>query len=536
VAHGGTWTIGSFLQPDSLIPFSGSNFVNNDIDQALYLPLFYSDGFGAIHSGAASVVPTVGNGGISADAKTWIFHLRPHLVWSDGQPYDALDVAFTLKLWINLQFNPGGYLFARNFFSSADVSADHLSITIHLKRGFATFLSYWVDGGSAPLPAHHFGSMAPGQILKSPDLLNPQVTSGPFLMAESVPGSHFTLMRNPRYYQASQGLPYLDKVIFRILAQNAINQELQEGSVDSTSVESLDVTQMKVYKGLHKYALVTPPTSTFFDALFFNFHNTVLASNLEVRQAIAMAIDYPSLIQSVNTLDQYEGANQQCTDHSAFYHPGFDPTANCPIFNPAVANQLLDDHGWVRGPDGVRTKGGQRLEFEYSLPINPDNSARLALEPIVQHNLQAIGIKLDIQNYPEDFFFSTFLPGGNASPPTGAQAGRFDIAEYAGNNYWDPDDSGMLGCVPPFGTNVESYCNPALDALYTQELETADAGQRQLIFEKIHEIYLTDFPLVVLFGENDTYLVRKGTHNFQPSPESITDENIAQWWCDNGKC
>jgi serine/threonine protein kinase len=93
--HGGTWTIGTIVQPDSLIPFSGNNnnSVDFDVDQALYLPLFYSDGFGVYHPGAASVVPTVGNGGISADAKTWIFHMRPHLVWSDGAPYDARDVA-----------------------------------------------------------------------------------------------------------------------------------------------------------------------------------------------------------------------------------------------------------------------------------------------------------------------------------------------------------------------------------------------------------------------------------------------------------
>ena len=65
------------------------------IDQALYLPLFYGDAQGVIHPGAATEVPTMQNGGISADATTWTFHLRPHLVWSDGQPYDARDVDFT---------------------------------------------------------------------------------------------------------------------------------------------------------------------------------------------------------------------------------------------------------------------------------------------------------------------------------------------------------------------------------------------------------------------------------------------------------
>jgi peptide/nickel transport system substrate-binding protein len=533
--RGGTWTIGTTTQPDSLIPFSANSNVEWDFDQALYLPLFYSDGFGTYHPGAASVVPTVQNGGISADAKTWTFHMRPHLMWSDGAPYDARDVAFTLQLGLNPQFNPS-YAFAGYYIGSTDVSADHLSITIHLKHSFAPFLAYWMDGFQAPLPAHHFGSIPPGQVLKSPDLLNPQVTSGPFMMAESAPGDHYTLVRNPRYYLTSKGLPYLDKVVFRILSQDVLNADLQAGTIDSITQGSLDRAHLRDYQRLHKYTLVTPPTSALVEMLFFNFHNTVLASHLEVRQAITMAIDYQALIDYENTL--IPGAfNQQCTDHSAFYHPGFDPSAPCPIFNPVTANQLLSDHGWVKGSDGVRTKGGQRLEFEFSAPIEPYFVDRLALEAIIQRDLQTVGIKIDIQNYSEITPFVTLLTGGNASPPTGAVAGRYDIAEVSNFYNWDPDDSTLLGCLPNgTGSNFDFYCNPALDALYQQELATPDPGARQNLFEQIHLIYYTDIPVIFLFDEVDLYMARKGTHNFQPSPEFITDENIAQWWCDGGKC
>jgi serine/threonine protein kinase len=93
--RGGTWTIGSTYQPVSLIDRNAQQSVSEEIDEALYLPLFYSDAFGVIHPGAASVVPTVHNGGINADATIWTFHLRPGLVWSDEQAYDARDVDFT---------------------------------------------------------------------------------------------------------------------------------------------------------------------------------------------------------------------------------------------------------------------------------------------------------------------------------------------------------------------------------------------------------------------------------------------------------
>src|SRR6266480_6653770 len=192
--RGGTWTDGLIRDPDSLIPNGTAYtlFITGLVDQALYLPLFHGDAQGVIHPGAASEIPTVQNRGISADATAWTFHLRPGLVWSDGQPYDARDVDYSWKLWLNPKFgafNTQGL----DLITSADVSPDNLSITFHLTRAFAPFLSLWVDGGFAPLPAHHFSRMAPEAIKKSPDNLNPQVTSGPFMMAERVPGDHYTL-------------------------------------------------------------------------------------------------------------------------------------------------------------------------------------------------------------------------------------------------------------------------------------------------------------------------------------------------------
>ena len=102
--QGGTWTDDEVDQPDSLIPNGSAQAVAWEIDQALYLPLFYGDAQGVFHAGAANTVPTVQNGGVSADATIWTFHLRPHLVWSDGQSYDARDVDYSWRLWLNPAF------------------------------------------------------------------------------------------------------------------------------------------------------------------------------------------------------------------------------------------------------------------------------------------------------------------------------------------------------------------------------------------------------------------------------------------------
>jgi ABC-type transport system substrate-binding protein/serine/threonine protein kinase len=526
--RGGTWTTDFWFEPKSLIPDT-SNFPGEVMaQQALYLPLFYSDAHGGLHPGAATTIPTVHNGGINADATIWTFHLRPHLLWSDGQPYDARDVAFTWNLKLNPSFpaNIVGQIPA----SSSEVSPDHLSITFHFKQPFVPFLALWVDGASAPLPAHHFSQVAPQAILKSADLLNPQVVSGPFMMAESVPGDHYTLVRNPNYYRASEGLPYLDKVIIRIAKRTAADvlKDLQAGSIDSYddyNVQNVS-TNPQAFQQFTHYTLVTPPTSAAFLGLFFNLANTVLATHREVRQAMAMAIDHQALIATV----VHGFAEPICSDHGSFYHPGYDPYTNCPPADPAATNKLLDDNGWVKGEDGVRTKGQQRLEF--MLSTDDERPVRLANEVLVQHELSAIGIKLDIQNYDGATVLDSLL-SAPASPPSGAVAGRDDITEFSSQGWgYDPDDSGLFSCAPQW----PRYCNPALDALYQQEQETADPGLRQQIFSQIHHIYLTDVPFIPLYFPLDVAVVRKGTHNYQPSPLVGETVNIWEWWCDNGKC
>ena len=232
--------------------------------------------------------------------------------------------------------------------------------------------------------------------------------------------------------------------MFRVASQDRILKNLQAGTI--TSPYFLDVSKTQAYQRLTHYTLVTPPTSAGFEALYFNFHNTVLASHLEVRQAMAMAIDHQALINET----RHGFASPLCTDHGSAMYPAYDPVFPCPVFDLAVANKLLDANGWVKGPDGVRVRGNERLEFNYSTSLTL-NSWRPDVEAIVQSSMRMIGIELDIENYPYPTFFGRFLLDGKASPPTGAVAGRYDIAEFYNSWFYDPDDSPSFACnqIPP---------------------------------------------------------------------------------------
>jgi peptide/nickel transport system substrate-binding protein len=529
---GGTWIDDLFEEPNSLITNASSETFSSMVDQTIYTPLFYGDSNGILHPGLAAVIPTVANGGASADYKTWKFTLRSGLKWSDGQPLDARDVDFTWKLWVNPKFTPNSTI-GFNLITSTDISADNLSITFHLKTGYGPFVQIWSDGLNSPLPAHHFQSIAPDKMLTTSDNLNPSVASGPFMMSESKPGDHYTVVRNPQYYQAAQGFPYLNSIVFRIVTnQDTILKDLQAGTIDSAWF--LDVTKTIAYQALSNYKLTSNPKSTNFEAIYLNFRNPILGSDAAVRMAMAMAIDHNALIDTARR----GFASPLCTDHPAGIIPGYQADAACPKFDVAAANALLDKDGWSPLVAGkARTKGSQVLSFEYSTTAN--NLWRADDELILQQNFAAIGIQLNIQNYPASTFFGPFLLKNTSSPATGAQSGRYDLAEFENSWTYDGDDSTILATnqIPPLGFNVSYYSNPTLDALFPQEQAQGDPTARQQIFNQEHAIYLKDFPFITLYAPVDLAMHKVVGHNYNPGPEGSSETiNNWQWWCDGGTC
>lgn len=525
---GGTWIDDLFEEPDSFISNGVSETFADLVDQTIWAPLFVGDTNGHIQLGLVREMPTVQNGDVSADAKTWTFKLRPGLKWSDGQPLDARDVDYTWRLWDNklpgqnpkAQFTPAsttGY----NLIQSADISSDNLTITFHLSRAYAPFLSLWTDGLAAPMPAHVLSKISPDKILSSSENLKPSVASGPFMMTESVPGDHFTVVRNPMYYRASEGLPYLDKIVFQIRAnQDTILKDLQAGSIDSAWF--LDVSKTIAYQRLTDYKLVSNPNASNFEAIYFNFQDPILGKDLGVRKAIAMTINHQNLIDGARRGQ----AAPLCTDHGKAYVPGYQQDVQCTPYDPAGAAKLLDSEGWAMGNDGYRHKGGQTLDFQYSTTAN--NVWRTDDQVIIQSELKGIGIKIDIQNYPAGTFFGPIL-----------QDGKFQIAEFENSWTYDADDESLMGCdqFPPTGSNFGRYCNQQLQQLFVQEESTFDNNARQQAFNQIHQIYLTDFPFITLYSPTDIAMVKNGANGYMPGPEGASETvNVWNWWCSGGKC
>src|SRR5262249_29404549 len=157
-----------------------------------------------------------------------------------------------------------------------------------------------------------FGSLNPADVPKSPESFKPTVTSGPFKVTDRKQGASITVERNPNYYQAAQGLPHLDKVVFQVLPdQSTILTALQSHSIQTSWF--LDVTKLDAYKAIQGYPTTFDQHPAGYELLVFNLATSTghILEDLNVRKALGMSFNADDLISQI-----YKGsAVRTCDDH-----------------------------------------------------------------------------------------------------------------------------------------------------------------------------------------------------------------------------
>jgi peptide/nickel transport system substrate-binding protein len=186
----------------------------------------------------------------SPDHLTWTFHLRKGLHWSDGHPFSAADVLFTMQI-VNDRRIPSGAQDALGGFQWSQT--DDLTVVAKLPRVYVSFLRQ-LDAGTLPIVAKHKWEniYRQGKFQEAmPVSMNPNdfVSMGPFTFKELKPSQHFTLRRNPYYWKKDrdgQRLPYLDEITFlTIPTQDQIYLKIQAGEIDTFySIRPEDVERL----------------------------------------------------------------------------------------------------------------------------------------------------------------------------------------------------------------------------------------------------------------------------------------------------
>ena len=189
----------------------------------------------------------------SDDSLTWTFHLRNGLKWSDGYPFNADDVIFTMQI-VN---DPNVKTSAQDALLGGKIAWTKLDdYTVQAKLPeFLVSLLRVLDGPTVPMiPKHKWEDVyKQGKFKEAMQVsMDPKdyVTLGAFTLKSYNPGQNFTIRRNPHYWKVDnigQRLPYLDEITFFMLPnQDQIFLKVQNGEIDTFySVRPEDVESLQ---------------------------------------------------------------------------------------------------------------------------------------------------------------------------------------------------------------------------------------------------------------------------------------------------
>ncbi len=305
---------------------------------------------------------------LSDDRLVWTVTLRPGVVFSDGTPLTAEDVAFTF----NEAASAGGAL-DLTVMEKAE-AVDDLTVRIELKRPWVTFSENFYSLGIVPSDSYGQGYAR-----------NP-VGSGPYRLVSWTEGEQLIVEANPDYYGPKS--PF-ERLTFVFTGEDAGLAAARAGQVDMVSVPALMADDM--IDGFKRLQVMSVDNR----GLTFPMQapgevnaqgeavGNAVTSDPAIRRAINLGVDREQLVEVVL---------------NGFGRPAAGPADGMPWSNadaavtyaPDEARAMLDAAGWLVGDDGFRAKDGVKAGFKIYYPAS--DAVRQALTVVVAEQLKALGI------------------------------------------------------------------------------------------------------------------------------------------------
>jgi peptide/nickel transport system substrate-binding protein len=499
--------VGLSQEPTVFNPLMPHIEVDDGVIFSVFDALFRIDPQGVIVPNLAVEVPTQDNGGISADGLQWRVKLRDDVLWHDGTPFTAEDVKFTLELIVNPDFRAWrttGHSLVRDI-----TVVSPTELTWRMEEAFAPYLTFLTET-----------FIVPKHILETATDLNENafnqapVGTGAFKWGQRLAGDRLELVANPDYF--GEG-PHIEQVIFKYIPDTTVlYTQFKSGDIDLVGSIAADN-----YAEASTLAdrVVTLVSKSSMESFYLNVERPQF-KDAAVREALYAAIDKHSIIEGL-----YYGVpvptETFMPQHSFYYNPAL-PVQE---FNLERAAQILDEAGWLPGPDGIRAKDGVRLAFANSTTAG--NHLREQAQQFIQQTLGEIGIEMSIANLPPAVMWGEFW-----------QQSQFDSV-LVGSNYIigaDPDTTNRLHSASIVakggrGSNNAQYSNPEVDALLEEGARTFDPEARRAIYFKVQEIVRRELPLLPLYADTNVYGHKAGLQGFVANSNTRTESwNAAAWY------
>ncbi len=449
---------------------------------------------------------------ISSDQKTYTFHLRNGIKFSDGTPITATDF---VKSWQRfgdpktgspqnnmLEIVVNGAQIAKGQLppSSLGISAPNQdTVVVKLTRPSESFL--YLIGGSPGF------QVVPTKVIaaKGTAWTEPQniVTSGAYKITEHVVNGYITAEKNPFYY--AESTVKIPQVKYLAIADpNAEFNQYQANNVDITN--SIPTDRYKEIKAAYPKELYTVQQ----DAIYFydfNMMRPELKNNLKLRQALTMAVDRKILTQDI--------LGQGQTELYSYVAPT--------VSNGKYANVKYEWANWTREKQIAEAKNlyaeagyGPDHPLTLEISYNTLDSHKKIAVAIASMWKETLGVNVIAANME----WKTFI--------LARQKGNYQVARdgwVAGKNITDYTDFMFLCNAPQNNTH---YCNPAYDELIRDANYTLDPVQKQKIYSQAIMLSMNDYPIIPLYQYTYSRLIKPYVKGYAPK-DNHGDDVMSKW-------
>jgi peptide/nickel transport system substrate-binding protein len=451
---------------------------------------------------------------VSSDGRVYTLELRHGIYFSDGHPFNADDVIFSFKVYLDEKIgSPQRDLLK---VGGQPINVRKLSpyrVAFELAQPYAAAERLFDSVSILPRHllerAYEKGELAQAWSLStSPDAI---AGLGPFRVKQYSAGQRLVLERNPFYWKADpekNRLPYLDDVVFvPVTTEDAEAIRFEAGDldvIDNINPENYAILE-KGHAAKH-YRLDDLGPGMEYDFLFFNL-NDLGSKQLpeirrkqewfrhdEFRQAVSIALDREAIVRLV-----YQGRASALWGQVT---PGNKLWADSALPHPArsleKAEALLRSVGFSRRPDGKLIDANSNL-VQFSIIVNPSNQQRVKMATIIQEDLNRLGMEVHV--VPLEFqslMTRVFDSLDYEASMLGLQSGDADPNPEIG--VWT--SGGGTHVWAPTETQPATPWQAELDRLMQLQTTILDYKKRKEIYDRVQEIIAQHEPVIFLVSPN----------------------------------
>lgn len=419
---------------------------------------------------------------ISPDGKTYTFHLRDGVTFSDGTPFDAEAVRANLEHMRDPRTkSPLAAAYIAPYVDGRIV--DRLTFEAHLREPYGPFLNV--------LAQSWLGLISPRQIASDPaGIATHPIGSGPFVLESYVRQQGLKFKRRDDYdwapdYVGHKGPAYLSAVQVDIVPEALVRYTGLAGGQYALLADAPPQNARAIRADPKLIFDSRIRTGLPWRGIGFNLDREPF-KDVRVRRALALAIDRDAITHSV-FFGEVLPTTVFLARNTRFYDPAF---ANVLRYDPAAANRLLDEAGWTgRDAEGFRTRQGVRLGAEM---LSLDSATLGPINVAMQQDLKKVGFDLRLVVLPQAQLTARRNAGDYQALASGVWHTNTPDALYILHH------SGEITSPKRIGQNTSHVRDAELDDLLARARRSTDPAEQQRLYSAAQKRLVEIVPAVPL--------------------------------------